>query len=315
MRRLTLGTRGSQLALVQSRFVQSELRRAHPDLDIEIRVIRTTGDAIQDRPLHQIGGDGLFIKAIESALLNEEIDLAVHSMKDLPSAIPEGLRIAAVPQRRDARDAFVGDRVRTIQGLPPKARIATGSLRRKSQLLKWRRDLVLLPLRGNVPTRIEKLDGADWDGIILAAAGLERLGLSERIAFPIPPDIMLPAVGQGGLAVEIRAADDQVAALVQPLNDDDSAVAIESERALLKRLAGGCQVPIAGHATLHEGTIRLEAYVGSEDGTTSFREALEGPRSESTRLGLRLAEKMLEAGAETLVASFPRPEDAGRERG
>ena len=307
MRPLRLGTRGSRLARVQASFVETRLLESHPELTIETEIIRTIGDTVQDRPLHEIGSDGLFIKAIETALLDGRIDLAVHSMKDLPSIIPEGLMIGAVPRRHDPRDAFVGREIHSLDRLPERAQIATGSLRRKSQLLRWRPELKVVPLRGNVPTRLEKLDASDWDGIILAVAGLSRLGMSHRISAPVPTEIMLPAVGQGGLAIEIRSEDLETTRLVEVLHDDESAVAIQAERALLKGLSGGCQVPVAGHARISGGEIRLEGYVGGENGEENLRLAMTGPRHDADALGARLAEKMLEAGAESIVASHRAP--------
>lgn len=303
MKPLRIGTRGSDLARVQTEFVKKQIQRVHPELVIEVEIIRTLGDTVQDRPLHQIGDDGLFIKAIETALHDKHIDVAVHSMKDLPSAIPDGLALGAIPRRYDPRDAFIGRNVQAIEQLEDSANVATGSLRRRSQLLHWRPKLRIEPIRGNVPTRIAKFDASEWDGMILAVAGLERLGLSNRIGSAVSTMIMLPAVGQGALAVEIREGDQPAANAIACLHDEDTAVAVAAERALLRDLEGGCQVPIAGHATLSDGRIRLEGFVGSPDGTRTLRDSLDGDPSKPDEIGRRLAERLLERGARDIVAS------------
>lgn len=272
-----------------------------PQAQMELQIIQTEGDRVTDRPLSQVGGSGLFIKEIEKALLDERIDLAVHSMKDVPSQVAEGLSLAATTERRDPRDAFVSRRAESIESLPQGARLATGSLRRRSQLLAARPDLHIEDLRGNVPTRLEKLDASDWDGIVLAAAGLERLGLSDRIRSLIPLETMLPAVGQGALAIEIRESDEALFEILERVNHHDSERAVAAERALLARLEGGCQVPIGAYAEIGDGELWLRGFVGSIDGSNHLKREIAGRPEEAETLGLALAEQMLEAGAAEII--------------
>ena len=291
---LRVGSRGSELALVQARATMHAL-----DVDTELVIIETHGDRVTDRPLNQVGGSGLFIKEIESALLDERIDIAVHSMKDVPSFIPDGLTLAATLERLDARDALVSRGADAIAGLAPGARLATGSLRRRSQLLSARPDLHIEDLRGNVPTRLDKFDASSWDAIILAAAGLTRLGLENRIAAALSIEEMIPAVGQGALAIETRADDHGVLAAIGPLNHAPSERAVACERALLGRLEGGCQVPIGAHAVVDGDGLHLQAYVGSVDGKRHLRREARGDQAEE--LGLALAEEMLGMGADAII--------------
>src|SRR5258706_12134126 len=246
-RPIVIGTRGSQLALWQANFVRDELRRLHAGVSIEIEIIKTTGDAVLDSPLSLIGSKGLFTKEIEQSLLEHRIDLAVHSLKDVPTTLPEGLMIGAVPKREEVHDVFVGHPAKprlTIEELPAGAVIATGSVRRKCQLLKWRPDLQIVDLRGNLNTRLARLDKSDWHGIILAKAGIVRLGAGDRITQTIPVERMLPAVGQGALGIEIRDGDADAINLVKPLNSGATLLCPDGERALLRVPAGGCQGPI-----------------------------------------------------------------------
>ncbi len=298
MRTIRIGSRGSRLALVQARGVMEALA---PHATVELEIIQTQGDRVTDRPLSQVGGSGLFIKEIEKALLEERIDLAVHSMKDVPSGVAEGLILAATTERKDPRDAFVSLRAESIESLPQGARLATGSLRRRSQLLAARPDLQIEDLRGNVPTRLEKLDASDWEGIVLAAAGLERLGLADRISSLIPVETMLPAVGQGALAIEIREADETLGKSLKRLNHYASERAITAERALVARLEGGCQVPIGAYAALHDDVIRLRGFVGSVDGAKHLKQEVSGRSDQAENLGLELAGRMLEAGAAEII--------------
>ncbi len=301
MRKLKVGSRGSELALVQARSVLSALAERHPSAEIDLVVIRSTGDRVTDRPLNQVGGAGVFIKEIESALLDERIDFAVHSMKDIPSEMADGLVIPATLERLEPRDALVSKRAGALDELPVGAQVATGSLRRRSQLLARRPDAVVSDLRGNVTTRLEKFDRSDWDGVILAAAGLMRLGRGDRIRSLIPIDTMLPAVGQGALALQTRTADEEVRRLLSTLDHRETAVAVTAERSFLRRLQGGCRVPIAAHGVVSADRLRLTGYVGSIDGTRRVRLDSEGSLEEAETLGVALAEQMLAEGAEEIL--------------
>ena len=300
-RSVKIGSRGSDLALWQANYVKTLLERRHPEADFEIRVISTTGDQIVDVALSKIGDKGLFTRQIETALLEGEIDLAVHSLKDLQTSQPESLRIGAVCEREIPNDAFISRDGRPIDELPQGARVATGSLRRRSQLLRYRPDLIVEEIRGNVPTRLRKFDESDLDGIVLAYAGLNRLGFADRITQLVPTDVMLPAVGQGAVAIEVRDGNDEVNAMVATLDHAETRVCVRAERAFLKRLEGGCQVPIGGHATVEGDTILLNGFVGSFDGTVSFRESVSGSTESPEDLGLRLAERLIELGARDLL--------------
>jgi hydroxymethylbilane synthase len=277
------------------------LLEKHPELPIAIEVIQTQGDRVLDRPLSAIGDAGLFTKEIETALLEERVDLAVHSMKDLPSRLTEGLAIAAATERADPRDVLVARIASSLESLPRGGTVATGSLRRRSQLLALRPDLRVEDLRGNVPTRLEKLDRSAWDAILLAGAGLERLGLESRIRSYIPVESMLPAVGQGALALEIRASDRDLAERLRFLNHAETEDAVLSERSFLARLEGGCRAPIAAYAEVRERRLRLRGYVGAVDGSRHLRREIEGDVSRAESLGLELAESMLAEGAAEII--------------
>jgi len=296
MRSIRVGTRGSELALVQARAILNAL-----DGEGELIVIQTRGDRVVDRPLNRVGGAGLFIKEIESALLDSRIDLAVHSMKDVPSEIAEGLTLAATTKRIDPRDVLVSRRADSLAAIPPGARLATGSLRRRSQLLAARPDLRVEDLRGNVPTRLQKFDASNWEAIVLAGAGLVRLGLAGRIRAFLPIEEMLPAVGQGALALEARADDGELRERLDALNDPDSSRAVASERAFLGRLEGGCQVPIGAYAEVSGNQLRLRGFVGSVDGTRTLKREAAGRANAPYELGLALAEEMLSEGAADIV--------------
>ena len=300
-RKILIGSRGSDLALWQAKFVKTHLESHFPDRLFEIKIINTTGDQIIDVALSKIGDKGLFTRQIETELLSGAIDLAVHSLKDLQTEQPDGLTIGAVCRREMPNDAFISNTAGSIDQLPRGAKVATGSLRRKSQLLNYRPDLEIVEIRGNVPTRLGKFDESDLDGLILAYAGLHRLGLDERISQIIPFDIMLPAVGQGAVAVEVRDRDEDLRDLTASLDDTPTRQCITSERAFLRRLEGGCQVPIGAHAALKDGNIHLEGMVGSLDGTVVYREKISGPSAEAESLGTRLAESLIAQGAANLL--------------
>ncbi len=300
-RPVIIGTRGSDLALWQAKYVKAQLEERFPDDEFEIKVISTTGDEVLNVALSKIGDKGLFTRQIESQLLDGEIDLAVHSLKDLQTSQPDGLRIGAVCEREISSDVFISRTGQPIQELPQGARVATGSLRRRSQLLSYRPDLVVEEIRGNVPTRLRKFDESNLDGMILAYAGLNRLGFSDRITQLIPTEIMLPAVGQGAVAIEIRDGNDEVNRMVAELDHPATRVCVRTERAFLKRLEGGCQVPIGAMATVDGEAVTLTGFVGSLDGSTSFRELAEGPADSPEDLGTRLAERLIELGARELL--------------
>ena len=296
-----IGTRGSKLALWQAEWVKSRLKSLHPGLAVELTVIKTKGDKILDVPLAKVGGKGLFVKEIEEALLARHIDLAVHSMKDMPAAMPAGLGIGAVPEREIPVDALISRAGQRLNDLPRGARIGTSSLRRSSQLLRARPDVTIVPLRGNLDTRLRKLDEGQMEAIILAGAGVRRLGLEARITQLLDPEIMLPAVGQGALCVETRSDDAEIASLVTPLEDETTRITVTAERAFLHRLEGGCQVPIAGHATLRDDRLNLCGLVCDLDGQTVFRETLTGPAADAAAIGRGLASQLLEQGAQAIL--------------
>lgn len=294
---LRVGSRGSELALIQARSVMQALGES-----TELIIIETHGDRVTDRPLSQVGGAGLFIKEIESALMDDRIDIAVHSMKDVPSVVPDGLALAATLERLDARDALISREAPSIAALPRGAQVATGSLRRRSQLLAIRPDLRVDDLRGNVGTRLDKFDASSWDAIVLAAAGLLRLGLEGRIRHRIPIDEMIPAVGQGALGIETRADDRKALAAIDSLNHPETHRAVACERAFLGRLQGGCQVPIGAFAEVHDETLRLRGYVGSVDGKRRLRREATGALDAPDALGLALAEEMFDDGAGDIIS-------------
>ncbi|MEQ1162138.1 MULTISPECIES: hydroxymethylbilane synthase [Acinetobacter] len=304
MKTLKIATRQSPLALWQAEYIRARLQELHPDLTVELVKFVTQGDKILDTPLAKIGGKGLFVKELEAALLDGRADLAVHSMKDVPMALPEGLTLAVICEREDPLDAFVSNQFEKFADLPQGAKVGTSSLRRKSQILKQRPDLQIIDLRGNVGTRLGKLDDGQYDAIILASAGLKRLGLSERIRHCLTPDISLPAVGQGALGLECRAADNEVLSLIQPLLHQETDVCVRAERAFNAYLEGGCQVPIAGYATLQNGQIHIEGRVGSADGQTLLRAELTDEASNAQQLGENLARNLLDQGAGELLKAL-----------
>jgi hydroxymethylbilane synthase len=302
--KLTIGTRGSQLALWQANWVKARLESTHPGLHVELRIIKTTGDKITDVPLAQVGGKGLFVKEIEEALLDGRVDLAVHSMKDVPTVFPEGLGLVATSEREDPRDALLSHSATAIHDLSQGARVGTASLRRQAQLLRARPDLQIVPLRGNLDTRLRKLAEGEFEAILLANAGLRRLGWALDIAHPIPIEEMVPAIGQGALGLETRLDDAMTRAHVAFLNHPDSADAVTAERALLARLEGGCQVPIAAHATIDGDRLTLRGLVADETGARFVTACEEGPRDAAEILGREVAEDLLANGADAILADF-----------
>ncbi len=298
---LRIGTRGSQLALYQANWVRDELLRAHPDLVVTLVKIKTTGDKIQDAPLAKIGGKGLFVKEIEEALLRDRIDLAVHSIKDVPTEFPEGLHLAAITKREDPKDVFISKDKTLLRDLPKGAKIGTSSLRRQAQLLHFRNDFEMIPLRGNLDTRLKKLLSMNLDGIVLALAGVKRLGLEKKITEIIPVEVSLPAIGQGALGIETRKADQEVERRIHFLNDPVTAIAVSGERAFLKKLEGGCQVPIAAYGQMEGAVLRLEGLVGTVDGKRLIRHRLEGPVEKAESLGVELAKVLLSQGAREIL--------------
>jgi hydroxymethylbilane synthase len=311
---IRIGTRGSDLALWQARWVQQTLTNHVSGLRAEVCIIKTTGDKVLDTPLSRIGDKGLFTREIESALLKGEIDCAVHSLKDLPTQLPEGLVLGAVTEREDVRDVFLprrGNPIRSLFEQPHHSRVATGSLRRKSQLSALRPDFTIVDIRGNLNTRLLKLEESNWAGMILAMAGVTRLGWNDRIGEVIPTDRVLPAVGQGALGIEIREGDQEVRSLIGVLNHPATERSTAAERSLLKALEGGCQVPIGAYGRLIDGiehTLRLEAMVGSLDGSRVVRGEIIGPPGDAAVLGARLADELLSRGARAILDEI-RSED------
>ena len=304
MTALRIATRQSKLALWQAEHVAALLRAAHPGLQVDLIKIVTQGDRILDRPLADIGGKGLFIKELEVALAEQRADIAVHSMKDVPSDLPPGMKLAAMLPRADARDAFVATRFADIASLPKAARIGTSSLRRQCQLRQMRNDIEIVPLRGNVDTRLRKLDAGEFDAIILASAGLIRLGLGDRITQSLPIDQSVPAVGQGIIGIECRADDVRSVEIVRALDNAPAQVCIAAERAFAARLEGSCQSPIGGHAELVGAQLKLQGMIASVDGAQVFRDSILGSQKDAAALGRALAERMLFAGADKLLAEL-----------
>jgi hydroxymethylbilane synthase len=296
-----IATRKSPLALWQAEFVRAELLKRNPELTIELVKMTTQGDRILDTPLAKVGGKGLFVKELEQGMLRGDADLAVHSMKDVPVELPDGLHLSAICEREDPRDAFVSNRYKSFDDLPPKAKVGTSSLRRQLQMRARRPDLEILDLRGNVNSRLKKLDDGQFDCIILAAAGLKRLGFDARITSYIAAELSLPAIGQGAVGIECRSDDPRVNGLLAALNHADTRMCVEAERAMNHRLQGGCQVPIGGYAILEQDTLWLRGLVGSPDGTRVVRAEARGPRSAATDLGIGVANALLAQGADAIL--------------
>ncbi|WP_099140486.1 hydroxymethylbilane synthase [Xenorhabdus kozodoii] len=302
MKTIRIATRQSPLAMWQALYVQKQLKHFHPELNVELVPMVTRGDIILDTPLAKVGGKGLFVKELELALLEKRADIAVHSMKDVPVEFPAGLGLVTICERDDPRDAFVSVEYASLDELPAGSVVGTSSLRRQCQIRQLRPDLVIRDLRGNVGTRLNKLDNGDYDAIILATAGLKRLGLKERIRMPLEPELLLPAVGQGAVGIECRLDDQQTRELLSPLNHARTETCVLAERAMNTRLEGGCQVPIGSYAIWQGDNIWLRALVGSPDGTVIVRgERVISPK-EARQAGIALAEELLEKGARQILA-------------
>jgi len=305
-RKIVIGTRGSKLALWQAEWVKAELQRLHPGIEVRLNKIKTTGDKILDVPLAKVGGKGLFVKEIEEALLRGEADIAVHSMKDVPTEFPEGLHLAVICKREDPRDAFIAQirnqqsKINNFGSLHEGAVIGTSSLRRSCQLLHIRPDLKIAQLRGNLGTRIQKLDEGQFDAIILAAAGVKRLGWADRITEILSPEMSLPAIGQGAIGIECRI-DSEINDLIASLNDSETSICVRAERAFLGRLEGGCQVPIAAYARIESQVLAMEGLVGNLAGDIIIKEHMEGLPADADSIGLALAEKLLSRGAKKIL--------------
>jgi hydroxymethylbilane synthase len=301
---IRIATRKSPLAMWQAEHVAAQLKAAHPGLSVEIIGMSTQGDKILDTPLAKIGGKGLFVKELEARMLDGSADIAVHSMKDVPVELPEGLHLAVILKREDPRDAFVSKQYTSLDDLPEGARVGTSSLRRQCQLSGRRPDLNIQPLRGNVNTRLKKLDDGEYDAIILASAGLIRLGFAARIRSFIQPEDSLPAIGQGAIGIECRSDDKPINQLLSALHDADTASCVLAERAMNTRLEGGCQVPIGGYATLENDELYLRGLVGTVDGREIIRADIRGPREEAGALGTQLAETLLQQGAADILKAL-----------
>jgi hydroxymethylbilane synthase len=298
---LRIATRKSPLALWQAEHVRTRLQALHPGLAVELVTLSTQGDRVLDSPLAKIGGKGLFVKELEQGMLEGTADIAVHSMKDVPAELPVGLEIRVILEREDPRDAFVSSSFTDIAALPQGARVGTSSLRRQCQLRATRPDLEILDLRGNVGTRLGKLDAGDYHAIVLACAGLRRLGLESRISVALADEVMLPAIAQGVIGIECRRDDERVHGLVDALNHNETAIRTRAERAMNARLAGGCQAPVAGYSEIIDGNLELRGLVGRPDGSDIIRGAITGPPEEAADLGTELAEDLLARGADAVL--------------
>lgn len=303
-RTIRIATRKSALALWQAEYVKTRLEAFHPNINVELVPMVSRGDKLLDSPLAKIGGKGLFVKELETALLENEADIAVHSMKDVPMDFPEGLGLYCICEREDPRDAFVSNKYNSIDELPEGAIVGTSSLRRQAQLLTYRPDLTIHFLRGNVNTRLAKLDANEYDGIILAAAGLIRLELANRIRSYIPVEMSLPAVGQGAVGIEARTTDIELHELLKPLHHQQTALCVTTERAMNKHLNGGCQVPIAGHALLNNDQLYLRGLVAQPDGQKVLTAEFSAPISQAVQLGIKTAETLLSLGANDILKAI-----------
>ncbi len=301
-RTIKIATRKSPLAVWQAENIKDRLQKLHPGLEVELVKMRTQGDIILDTPLAKVGGKGLFVKELEQGIFAGDADIAVHSMKDVPVEFPEGLHLPVICEREDPTDAFVSNHYASIDELPHGARVGTSSLRRECQLRYHRPDLIVLPLRGNVNTRLAKLDNDQFDAIILASAGLKRLGFGERIRSALTPEQSLPAIGQGALGIETRVDDDELNALIAPLRCEETSIVLTAERAMNKRLAGGCQVPIAGYALLEDDQVWMRGLVGKPDGSEMLFTEGKATSAEVEALGVSLAEDLLSRGADKILA-------------
>ncbi len=301
---IRIATRKSPLAMWQAEYVRDRLMEIHPDLTVELLGMSTQGDKILDSPLAKIGGKGLFVKELEQRMLEGDADIAVHSMKDVPVEFPEGLHLSVICEREDPRDAFVSNHYASLEDLPQNAKVGTSSMRRQSQIRAIRPDLQIIDLRGNVNTRLRKLDEGNYDAIILAAAGLIRLGFEERITQTLETDVSLPAIGQGAVGIECRSNDERINNLIAPLNHAETRTRVLAERAMNNRLEGGCQVPIAGHSVLENGELYLRGLVGSPDGNTMVRAERRGPADTAEAMGTDLADELLANGAREILQAL-----------
>lgn len=292
--KITVGTRGSKLALTQTNWVVEELKKANPKVEFEIKVIKTKGDLVTHLPLHKIGDKGLFTKEIEQQLLEEKIDLAIHSMKDMPSILPDGLKFASIPKRQDPRDVLVlKDGYRSIDDLPKGAKIGTGSKRRTYQLLKVRPDLEIVPIRGNIDTRIRKIEDENLDGVVLAAAGLIRAGLENSISYYLPTDMVVPAPAQGALAIEIRENDSVIEEIISHIRDENTEIQVAAERGFLKGVNGSCHIPMGAYCQINKDKITLTGLYGDEEGNKLVISSLDGKVEDAEKIGFELADKIL----------------------
>ncbi len=301
MDKIVIGTRGSKLALWQANYVKQEIENRYKSIKVDLKIIKTKGDKILDVPLAKVGGKGLFVKEIEEALLREEVDLAVHSMKDVPTFFPNGLYLPIITKREDYRDAFLSRNGIKLNEMPKNAIIGTSSLRRKSQIRNLRKDFVIKDLRGNVDTRLKKLDEGQFDGIILAVAGLKRMGFEHRITEYLDEKVMIPAIGQGALGIEIREGDEKTLEIVSFLKDEDTFIEVSAERAFLKRLEGGCQVPIGCYAKILDDKLNIMGFVADIEGKKFIKEKISGNISEYINLGDKLAEIILNKGGKEIL--------------
>ncbi len=300
-RNITIATRGSELALIQSNYVKDWIEKKYKDIQVHLNIIKTTGDKILDSPLSQVGEKGLFVKEIEESLISGENDLAVHSMKDVLTTLPNGLHIVAIGEREDPRDVLISSRYSQLNDLPKSARIGTSSLRRRVQLLHHYPELEIVDLRGNLNTRLKKLESEGLDGIILAAAGVKRMGWADRISAYIPTDICIPAVSQGAIGLECRVENDELNSILKDFNHPMTHICIFAERAMMRSLEGGCQVPIGGYAHIEGHQLVLEAMVASLDRRTFLKDQVVGSLDEGEILGVKLAEKLIEKGADDIL--------------
>lgn len=304
LKTISIATRKSPLALWQAEHVKAQLQQHHPELEVDLVSMQTQGDRILDKPLSLVGGKGLFIKELEQALYEHRADIAVHSMKDVTIDMPEGLQLPVILERGNPHDAFISEKYKRISDLPQAAVVGTSSLRRKCQLMAWRGDLVIKDLRGNVGTRLNKLDDGEYDAIILAVAGLIRLGLEDRISEIIPADIILPAIGQGAIGIQMRTGDNDVMEMLASLNHKTTQQRVETERVVSRRLFGGCQLPIAAYSEIGQETVKISGMVGRIDGSEIIKDSVVGHLQERESLGLQLAETLLKNGADVILKEY-----------
>lgn len=302
--KIRIGTRSSQLALWQAEFVASELKRLYPNCEVELVHHSTQGDRILEKPLAEIGGKGLFTAELEESMRNGSVDLAVHSLKDMPTDLPEGLILGAITKREVPCDVLISPKYKVLSDLPLGAKVGTSSLRRQAQLLHRRPDLKISVLRGNVQTRLRKLEEEGFDAIVLAQAGLKRLGLDDKITQVFTVDEIIPAVGQGALAIECRADDQEILDMLKPLNDEDTRLITSGERSFLRQLDGGCQVPMGVHGTIHRGQLTLKALIASVDGQNCYEGEMSGPAKSAEIIGRNLAKALYEEGGKTIIADL-----------